>query len=87
MNIIAYDKALNTLYGLDHNLSYMYSEDSGKTWVFISNEEWHRRKKNNNIVFSTKLKDILVGTTPSMTWTTTTGNFWGGKSNFTEVLS
>ena len=79
VNIIGYENASNILYGLDRFMSYMYTKDYGQNWVFISNEEWNRRQSETNILLSTKLNDILVGSSPSMNWTAVAGHHWGGE--------
>ncbi|XP_065057478.1 neuropilin-2-like [Rhopilema esculentum] len=76
-SIIGYDTVSATLYGLDHFMSYMFSRDSGKTWAFISTQEWQRRQTEASFVKSTKLDEILVGTLPSLNWTSVTGHSWG----------
>eukprot|EP00794_Sanderia_malayensis_P000312 gene312-942_t len=85
VNIIGYNTVSNTLFGLNHDLSYMYSLDNGLTWLFMSNEEWFRRKAEQNTMKSTKLSDILVGKTPSITWTTKSGGNWGGQGVYLKT--
>ena len=79
VNILGYDPLSNILYGLDHHMSYMYTEDGGRNWKFISKKEWQRHQAEGAVTLSTKVNDILVGKNPSMNWTASTGHTWGGK--------
>ena len=79
VNIIGFDSPTKILYGLDHYMSYMYTKDGGKIWNFISKKEWQRHQNQGNISLSTKLNDILVGTNPSLNWTSISGHTWGGE--------
>eukprot|EP00112_Aurelia_sp_Birch-Aquarium-sp1_P021118 Seg5605.1 transcript_id=Seg5605.1/GoldUCD/mRNA.D3Y31 product="EGF-like repeat and discoidin I-like domain-containing protein 3" protein_id=Seg5605.1/GoldUCD/D3Y31 len=81
VNIIGYESASDILYGLDRFMSFMYTKDHGTNWIFISNEEWNRRQRETKILLSTKLNDILVGSSPSMNWTAVTGHHWGVSGN------
>ena len=61
-------------------MSYMYTEDGGKIWKFISKKEWERHQMEGTVTLSTKLNDILVGKTPNLNWTASIGHAWGGNS-------
>ena len=79
VNILGYDSLSKILYGLDHYMSYMYTQDGGRNWKFISKREWQRHQAEGEIALSTKVNDMLVGKNPSMNWTARTGHTWGGK--------
>ena len=77
--MIGLDEKSRLLYGLDQHMGYLNSKDEGRTWKFISPGEWKNRQEKTKIAFATKLNDILVGSSPSLNWTSPIGYSWGGE--------
>lgn len=84
ISVVASNPTLKEIYGLDRQMNFHRSRDSGKSWRQITDGYLNVVQKETKLIQATALPENLVSGLPTANLTTvanSTGTTWGGECN------
>ncbi len=81
----ASNPTLKEIYGLDRQMNFHRSRDSGESWRQITDGYLNVVQKDTKLIQATALPENLVSELPTVNLTAvanSTGTTWGGECNF-----